>query len=128
MKFKGSLENSKLSSHESNEAALVGRLWVTLIAEILQLTGNIAPTGIERLEFILNGIVRRLIYFTCQVFTKSVDSINFGSVSGTFFTFDLQGDTSISTLFVKKLISLAFVLTALLSCLKRHEELNYAVN
>ena len=66
-------------------------MWlISFIAKVLQLSRDVAPAGIEWLEFLLNCIVRGLIYFTSEVFTKSVNAINFGSVSGTFFAFYLQ--------------------------------------
>lgn len=84
------MECPEFSSHDAKEAALVTGLRVALVAEVLELTRDVAPTGIERLELFLNSVMGRLINFTGQVFAKSVDSINFGSVSGTFFAFDLQ--------------------------------------
>lgn len=85
-----SLENSKFPFHESKKAAFVLRLWVALVAEVLKLSRNVNPTCVEGLELILNDIMGRLVYFSGQVVTKSVDSINFGSVFGSLFAFDLQ--------------------------------------
>lgn len=84
------LECSKFPSHDAKEAALVIGLRVALVTKVLKLSRDVAPTGIERLQLFLNSVMGRLIDFTGQVFAKSVDSINFGRVSGTFFAFDLQ--------------------------------------
>ena len=84
-----SLEYSELPSHNAKEAALAPGLWIALVTEVVKLTRDVAPTGVERLEFFLNGVMGRLIDLSGQVFAKLVDSINFSSVSGTFFAFNL---------------------------------------
>lgn len=85
-----SLEHSEFPSHDAKEAALAPGLRIALVTEVLKLTRDVTPTGVERLQFLLNGVMGRLIDFSGQVFAKLVDSINFSSVSGTFFAFDLQ--------------------------------------
>ena len=85
-----SLEYSEFPSHDAKEAALAPGLRIALVTEVLKLIRDVTPTGVERLQFFLNGIMGRLIDFSGQVFAKLVDSINFSCVSGTFFTFDLK--------------------------------------
>lgn len=84
------MEYSEFPSHYAKEAALAPGLRIALVTEVLKLTRDVTPTGVERLKFFLNGIMGRLIDFSGQVFSKLVDSIDFNGVSGTFFAFDLQ--------------------------------------